>query len=443
VATVASLLIGTSVAAAPPAYAITSLAMAIDGGSEPAVTVGPDGQLAVDGLRWTQWGIDLWTGPFGSAPAFRGSLDVSIPAPGRFVGGGFDGDIDTGSTGTLHEAGLEVVLDPACATGSPTPYTYVTCPRFRLAVSATSCPPRFASLADCRTTLLDTTYTDRPWITSDGATVYLSYQQAPIAPGASERLTRVWRSDDDGYTWKRTADPTPAGSSYGAVPRAAGPIVADPSTHDVFVSSVRPDVLPLAGAVETFVVSRSSDGGRSWTPSLVYRAAPGVTLRTIFPALAVDPVTGQLYAAWSDGNTVSLSTSSDHGVTWTSPIALNAGEAATAVFPWIAAHDGTVDVVYYGTAAASKDDPTAVWNVFAAKSTDGGATFTQNQVSDAPNHVGAICTNGSACPTADRTMLDLFEVALDPRSGKAAIAFTDDHSVGTPDLPQVVLAQEQ
>src|SRR5205823_2416047 len=33
--------------------------------------------------------------------------------------------------------------------------------------------------------------------------------------------------------------------------------------------------------------------------------------------------------------------------------------ARTALFPWVAAYNGTVDVVYYGTLAASKDDTTA------------------------------------------------------------------------------------
>jgi hypothetical protein len=37
-------------------------------------------------------------------------------------------------------------------------------------------------------------------------------------------------------------------------------------------------------------------------------------------------------------------------------VAANVGPANTAVFPWLAALKGTVDRVYYGTTAASKDD---------------------------------------------------------------------------------------
>jgi hypothetical protein len=68
------------------------------------------------------------------------------------------------------------------------------------------------------------------------------------------------------------------------------------------------------------------------------------------------------------------------------------------------------------------------------------------QVSKTPNHVGVICTNGTGCAPGTRNLLDLFEVAIDPRSGKAAMAYTDDtltkQANGSP-LPQAVLAQEQ
>jgi len=104
-----------------------------------------------------------------------------------------------------------------------------------------------------------------------------------------------------------------------------------------------------------------------------------------------------------------------------------------------------VDLVYYGTTASSKDDPTAVWNVYLAQATNGGA-FHQSRVSNTPNHVGVICTAGIACAPGTRNLLDLFQVKLDPRSDKAAVIYTDDvmnqTSTGAP-LPQVVLAQQQ
>ena len=104
-----------------------------------------------------------------------------------------------------------------------------------------------------------------------------------------------------------------------------------------------------------------------------------------------------------------------------------------------------MDVVYYGTSAASKDDSSAVWNVYLAQSTDDGASFTQSLVSNTPNHVGVICTNGTGCASGTRNLLDLFEVAIEPNTGRAGIIYTDDTitttSSGAP-LPQAVLAQQ-
>ena len=128
---------------------------------------------------------------------------------------------------------------------------------------------------------------------------------------------------------------------------------------------------------------------------------------------------------------------------------MNSGDAATAVLPWIAAFGGKVDVVFYGTTAASKDHPTSVWNTYLAQTTDDGSHFTQATVSAHPNHIGVICTFGTGCARGTRNLLDLFEVAINPLSGKAAIIFTDDRlttytrSDGTlAPLPQVVVARE-
>ena len=193
------------------------------------------------------------------------------------------------------------------------------------------------------------------------------------------------------------------------------------------------------------LVSRSTDGGETWTASLVFHAPLNTALNNIFPALAVDPITGRLYAAWSDAHTVFFSSSSDQGVTWSPAMAVNVSPANTAVFPWLAAYNGTVDLVYYGTKASSKDDPSAVWNVYLAQTTD-GQNFTQSRVSKTANHVGVICTNGTGCQSGTRNLLDLFQVAIDPQNGKAAVVYTDDtittDSSGNP-LPQMVLAQQQ
>jgi hypothetical protein len=98
-----------------------------------------------------------------------------------------------------------------------------------------------------------------------------------------------------------------------------------------------------------------------------------------------------------------------------------------------------VDVVYYGADATDKDNPAAVWNTYVAQTLNDGASFTQSRVSQTPNHVGPVCTEGTACAPGTRNLLDLFEVAINPSNGRAGIIYTADtktqDGAGNP-LPQ-------
>src|SRR5260370_39390768 len=99
--------------------------------------------------------------------------------------------------------------------------------------------------------------------------------------------------------------------------------------------------------------------GETWTANVAFTAPPGTSLADIFPALAVDPTNGHLYAVWSDGHTVSFASSTDQGSHWTSAVAVSSAPATTAVLPWVAADNGTVHLVYYGTTAPSHLDSSA------------------------------------------------------------------------------------
>jgi BNR repeat-like domain len=326
-------------------------------------------------------------------------------------------------------------------------------PRFnnaQLGVSAITCPGVTSagfSIGGCTKKIIDTAGADRQWVTSEGSHVYISYHDS-----RNSSLIHVQRSDDDGFTWTRVGDPivgqdgVTANATFNNI---QGPIVADPVTHNVYDIFAAGETGFLKGRTFTpnhIYVSRSTDGGKSWTANLVFQAAPGTSLAAVFPSLAVDPTNGKLYAVWSDAHTVWFSESSDRGSHWSSAVAVNIAPADTAVFPWVAAYNGTADVVYYGTTASNKDDPSAVWNVYLAQTTNDGASFAQSVVSNTANHVGVICTNGTGCAAGTRNLLDLFEVAIDPLNGKAGVIYTDDtltmDSNGNP-LPQLVLAQQK
>ena len=434
-------MLSSSVSAAKPvttssiAFSNTSLLLT-SGSSEPAVAIGPDGTTVFTSLSWITFGTNVWKTSFGSTPALQGIPDNGIVS-GQL--GGEDADADIGSTGTLHFTSLIALINP--------PFNAA-----RFGVSAITCRHADTSgnFANCQAQILDTTQADRPWITSDGATVYLSYHDS-----GSSTLIHVWRSDDDGFTWVKTGDPISGQGGLTAMStfnNDQGPIVADPTTHSVFAiyaAGQGGHQKATSANFNNIVVSRSVDKGQTWDPTIVFHAPVNTALNNVFPALAVDPTNGRLYASWSDAHTVWFAASSDHGMSWTAAVSVNTDDAATAVFPWVAAFGGKVDVVFYGTTASNKDDPTAVWNTYMAQTSDDGSHFTQATVSAHPNHIGVICTFGTGCARGTRNLLDLFEIAISPLSGKAAIIFTDDtlttytRSDGTvAPLPQVVVAWE-
>ena len=408
-----------------------------EGESEPAISIAGDGTLAVTGLQWlfnpTFFGTHLWSGPFGSTPTFRGLIDATLQKSGKQVFGSGDADVDIGSTGALHATTLIFLINPVFN-------------RAQIGVSAITCPTATSSASSCTAQIIDTAGADRQWITSDGATVYISYHDS-----ANSSLIHVQRSDDDGMNWHRVGDPVVGQGGFtgdATFNNTQGPIVADPFTHNVYAiyTAGEPSVQKgTSAAFNNVIVSRSTDGGLSWAANLVFHAPLFTDFSNVFPALAVDPTSGKLYAVWSDAHHVFFSASSNQGATWLSAVTVNLAPATTALFPWVAAYNGTVDVVYYGTPAASKDDSGAVWNTYLAQTSNDGASFAQSKVSNTSNHTGVICTNGTGCASGTRNLLDLFEVAINPQNGRAAIIYTDDTitktSSGAP-LPQIVLAQQ-
>ncbi len=412
-----------------------------EGESEPAISISTNGTMAITGLQWlfdpNFFGTHLYVGPFGSTPTFEGLLDSELMQPGKIVFGSGDADLDIGSTGTLHATSLMFFFNP-------------TFKAAQLGVSAVTCPGVTSSafsLSTCSTHFVDTTQADRDWITSDGSHVYLSYHDA-----GNSTLIHMKRSDNDGFTWHPIGDPivgqggVTAGSTFNNI---QGNLVADSTSHvvyDIFASG-QPGILKAHTFTANHVyVSHSTDGGKHWTASLVFKLPPPASFDNVFPAVAVDSSTGNVYATFSEGHHVFFSASMDHGTTWSPAVTVNIAPATTAIFPWVFANAGTVDVVYYGTTASSKDDSSAVWNVYLAQTSDNGASFAQSVASNTSNHTGPICTNGTGCAPGTRNLLDLFKVAINPVDGRAGIIYTDDtlttDSSGNP-LPQIVLAQQQ
>ena len=52
------------------------------GDSEPAIAFGSGGAMAVDGLGWLPFQVNLWKGTFGSTPSYFGAMDTNLSING-------------------------------------------------------------------------------------------------------------------------------------------------------------------------------------------------------------------------------------------------------------------------------------------------------------------------------------------------------------------------
>jgi hypothetical protein len=125
---------------------------------------------------------------------------------------------------------------------------------------------------------------------------------------------------------------------------------------------------------------------------------------------------GTIWYAWSDDHNVFTADSTDHGSTWTCQPAVST-TTAQAIFPWLAATSGGVDLVYYGAPTTSNQ----AWSVYFAQNTAGSWGTPQQLMAV---HSGSVCETGVNC-TAGRQLFDDFGVDTDS-SGWAHIAFSQD-----------------
>ena len=283
---------------------------------------------------------------------------------------------------------------------------------------------------------------DRPWIAADGASkVCISYHDA-----ATFNID-VNCSSNAGATFTQLGDAIDAAHAYAIDNNEIGNLVIDPASHLVYqtfsaIANAGEEVCSTAGTCGFHVVyvGVSTDGGKTFTDHVVYdNPNPAVGYGHQFVNLSVDTA-GNLYSVFSDNHNVSMSFSRDHGATWSKPVQVNRGSAATAIMPWSVAGDpGKVDIVYYGSSYFNSSQTpdtypsTATWHAYFAQNlsvfTNPGAFA---QVAATPVvHAGAVCEGGVSC-TGNRDLFDDFGVAANPLTGLASIVYSDDQYAQNP-----------
>lgn len=162
------------------------------------------------------------------------------------------------------------------------------------------------------------------------------------------------------------------------------------------------------GGEDAIGFSRSTDGGTTWTHNRIYSAVNfGIrgnlssknSIRVAsFPVMAVDrsggPYNGYIYICWPQRGVTPAGTdpdivlirSTDGGTTWSSPVRVNddpINNGKDQYFPWCTVDQATgqLMLVFYD----SRDVPNNQAEVWMARSLDGGTTFENFEVSDAPH----------------------------------------------------------
>jgi hypothetical protein len=142
-------------------------------------------------------------------------------------------------------------------------------------------------------------------------------------------------------------------------------------------------------------VFRSTDHGVTWSKPItisqvfeVRHTIPDGTfpIRVGGDDIAVDPVTGDLYAVWTDSrfndgshNDVILSKSTDGGRTWSAPKKVSDNPVGVDAFtPGVEVNiDGQVDVSYYDFRNDASGDTAATTDYWNTISSDGGSTWSE------------------------------------------------------------------
>jgi flagellar hook capping protein FlgD len=371
---------------------------------EPSIRVDVRGNCYAAGIRGVPAGVDLWRfdlnrtspnfDPGMQSPKYLGQPDAFLPQdPQDPTTGGADGggDVDISVSFPNHPDSIPVVTFTSLAVAN-----IASAFSFDRGENFTLSPATVAFPGD-----------DRQWNESTGhSRVYCLYRAPIPATGLF-----MQRSEDHGLTWN------PVGSLISTGGTSPAYLDVDHTTGRVYAAH-------QSGA--QLRVSRSTDSGATWATSV----ADGTTGHgSLFDVVKVGD-DGTVYAVWSDQVSIYLSHSTDGGINWAQKVRVNDDVLyKTNLMPWLeAGSDGRVCVVWYGsTAPANGND--ADWNVLYAQTLDAESntpTFRQQVISDHLIHGSNVSLLGLG-GNANRNLIDLFQVALDPQ-GAAVVAFTDDHN---------------
>jgi hypothetical protein len=232
---------------------------------------------------------------------------------------------------------------------------------------------------------------------SSGSTIVSAFQSGRFTDGGSSDIGFA-TSKDGGATWAHGFLPGITKVSAPIVPtgpfdRVSDPSVAFDARHGVWMISS----LPLLGTNGAgVIVSRSTDGGTTWSSPVTVNADGGTDKSwTACDDTASSPHFGNCYTEWDNngqGNLIQMSTSTDGGLTWGGKKTTASGQAGIGGQPLVQPN-GTVIV------PIDNANETAVG---AFRSTDGGGSWTDvTTIALIRSHTEAGNLRSGPLPTAE------------------------------------------
>ncbi len=230
---------------------------------------------------------------------------------------------------------------------------------------------------------------DKPWLTVDntrsapscgGRPVYVTWTRFT----STSDYIAFSRSLDCGQTWSTPtpiSDPGLNGAVQGSQV-AVGPVGGGGVIYVVY------EVF-LIGGLRVHFVTTSADGGTTWGAS--FQATPlfnelsfNSTYRKFsFASLTASPTNNFVYMVYPDqpsassGSNIEFLWSSDSGVTFSSPLAINDTTSGQRLMPSVVVDSaGTIHANWFDTRNASQG--TATYDIYATRSTNNGANFSFN-----------------------------------------------------------------
>ncbi len=186
----------------------------------------------------------------------------------------------------------------------------------------------FVSLGNAADGLTSTFRFDPTVVFDDDGNLYVGYGVRTAAGGGgNQRTVVVCKSTDGGQSYP-TCVSLDTNADIGSLPGndkwhlAAGPDPATPTQQNVYIAWTK-NISEAGGTDQRIVVSRSTDGGLTWTAPLVINDASisGTSSGNLFADPAVGP-NGELYVGWDANGQILVDASTDGGLTFGTDVAV-------------------------------------------------------------------------------------------------------------------------